>query len=164
MVTAEKTSVRQSVLQWISDGVESGMPVAEAAEDALNVVKKEGKWGEFALEFITAGRVADDWRTSNHNERANAAQGKRRVDTSELKRTGSLLESLYPVGGIYKRLGDLTYEDCDTLRTGYVVLAEDNSKKAQFFELIAKKLEGGQTVREALDEEQVRGFYEQVHE
>lgn len=164
MVTAEKVSARASVLQWITDGVGGGMTVAEAAEDALNVIKKEGKWDEFAREFITAGRVADDWRVINHNARTSVSTGQRKVDVSQLTGSQSILESLYPVGGTYKRLGDCTYEDCLGLQREYTKRVIENGQKARFFELVSSKLEGGQTVKDVLAEEQVREFYEQAHE
>lgn len=160
VAAAPDKTTKQFVLDWINDGVESGMTLAEAAEDALSEVLRLGK-AEQLLKDLGPTVIVDYWRHHNQSARASAFEGKRRVDTEQLGKSGALMEALYMIDGVPRRLGDLSFYECEYLKQDYSQRARDNAKKAEFFARIAAKLEGGQTVRDALSEQQLRSFVEE---
>jgi hypothetical protein len=155
---------RTFVLDWIRDGLTTGMSVEEAAEDALGEVLRTGQ-APALLKALGSEPLVRLWRahgelSTSHSSPSVEGQKRerphrRRVDTALLRQPSALLEAMYTVAGKQRRLGDMTYEDCRSLQ-------REHAKLASFFGAVADGLEGGQRVAERFDEDKIRAIYDKA--
>lgn len=76
--------------------------------------------------------------------------GRRRVDADVLKRSGSLLESLFLVGGTWLRIGDMDAAACRRAAGEQKRTALRHAQYARFFHAVAERVPAGSTVRDEL--------------
>ena len=157
-----RAAIREQVVDWVTEEMESGATLTDAAGHVVSRVIKERKGATFLMECGTVA-VMDIWRADNAQQR-HAAQrpGVRRVALGALQDKGSILESLHSVGDDWVRVGDMDRAMCREVQASFNKQAEGNLQQAQFFSRIADKLKDGQTVREVFTDDQLLSFVQEV--
>lgn len=160
--TASAITFRGIIIDWITEDMRSGKTLQEAAKSTLARLIKTG-YADKVLEVIGHEALADIWRKNQREMRHKASNdGVRRVDTARLREAESLSECLFEVGGLWIRVGDLSHEDCTALAAEYGSRAAANAKWEKFFNGIASKLEGGQSVKDRFSEADLQVLMEEA--
>lgn len=154
-----KTS--EVVYDWIYTEFEETEDLDSAIEHAVDRVIGSGFLDEFFRE-VGANLLRDIWRSKQRASRVEIERSIKRHDTNPLKTEVAMLESLYPIEGRWRRLGDLGRVECELLEYDYRQRAAGNVRVAEFFASLARRMEGGQSVRDVYSEEQVRAMMEKV--
>lgn len=141
----------------IQSYVDRGWAPFPAAEAVARDLIREGLTETLLVQYATPS-LYEAWEASTRR-RATSGQlaalhqaGRRRVDCDALKRSGSLLESLVQIDGVWTRLGDLDRAACRRGATEQKRAALRHAHHARFLHAIAERLSDGQVVRDALGE------------
>lgn len=86
--------------------------------------------------------------------------GQRRVDPRVLKRSSSLMESLFEVDGVWVRIGDMDRAACRRAASQQKAAALKRAHYARFFHAMAERLPGEGAVRQALQEAELTRIFE----
>jgi hypothetical protein len=87
---------------------------------------------------------------------------KRRVDLDALKRSGSLMESLFLVGDTWLRIGDMGAAACRRAAGEQKRTALEHARYARFFHAVAERVPAGSTVRAELFESELTRLFDEA--
>lgn len=165
-MSTEQASVTERVMAEITRGIEAGMTITEACSDALGWIKLHGL-AEEVLAEIGSPMLADIWRHKNAAARAASLRGspepgERRVNAKLLNSASSLYESLWPIDGHYKPLGEMVQADCRELGDMYESLAASNDAKAKAFRRLQRRLSGAAKVRDRFNLKTLKAIFKDV--
>jgi hypothetical protein len=159
----ETEQLRAMVLARVDFAMEQGEGGLDAAVQETVAWLRNEKLIEQLFDEVGAEWIRDVWTKDKRGARRQALTGSRRVhDLTPLTDRRSIYEALYEIEGQWKRLGDLLLGDVEWLEYEYRDRATHVLKYADYFEAIAKRMEGGQTVRDAFSEEELRALFERV--
>lgn len=154
-------AVRDVAIRRIEFTRERGESLEVAVKEAKEFIRSEGLINAL-FDEVAETWLRLMWRERVKDDRTTALIGSRRHDSAPLQGSGSLFESLYPVRGEWKRLGDLDQSEVVELETAYRQRVAENAKYASFFGCVAERMGEGKTVRESFSEAGLRALYEQA--
>lgn len=134
----------------------------DAVTLAVEFVRTQGLSDQFLAEHGEA-MIRDLWRQHQHAFRQQALRTVgRALDTNPLADDAAVYEALYQTENGWRRLGDFTLFDCEYVEFGYRERAAANSRMADFFETLRKRMEGGQRVRDVYTPDELRAMFEKA--
>ena len=143
----------EAIIDRIQAYVDRGDYPLLAAEKVTRELCREGRQDELLTLFYPPP-LFEIWQ-STKPATASPRAVRQRDRRAALRSAASLLESVVQVGGAWKRLGSLTRSDCLQAAAHHKRAALATAKKARWLHAIAQKLTDTQTVRDALDDEQL---------
>lgn len=172
-IDCPSTDIKDLICEWMQEYIDAGEDAQTAGRQTLQRVLQAGLIGaavdRFGARWIAsvwreyyvapgAGREGM-WKLTRGRAPASPEPGGRRIDLTLLRdEEASVLETLWFVDNAWVRLGDLVKYQCRTLADRYLQLAENATKKAEFFDELATKLPKEKSVRVAFSEDRLRAM------
>lgn len=150
-------------LGWVRRDVAAGGQTGIAVTKAVQAIVARGLATQFVQE-IGEEFIRRLWRQELASKRDYSASKPRapKIDPNVLSQPCAILESLHQVEGRWLRLGDMWRSDCISAALLHRRVAEVNTRRAEAFEELAKRLPASGSVREMLEEFQVRKLFERT--
>lgn len=136
-----------------------------AAERVIDDLCREGRQDDL-LRFLGPAPLFEVWQEARQRKAPKnlhaLARGRetQRINREALKRPGALLDTLVEIGGVWRRLGDLSRADC--LRAAGVEKrrALRVAQRARWYHAIAQTLADGEVVQQKHDEMTLAQLFE----
>lgn len=165
---------RRALIDLVANYVRRGMTAHDAARQVIADIRDLGQQDEL-IDLLGIEALVGAWRHGDgerpqrqcrpaHREPEPivrpGAPPQRRIELEALKTDASLLEGMYQINGVWRRIGDLDKAACRAAAQWFKAQALENAHTARYFHALAQALNGGETVRQRFDDAGLMRFWQ----